>query len=161
MAGRKAPSRKHRERSEVRTLGSETELQPRPDETLGQYIRRIRVMRGLNLPDVARVTSQLPKVERVSHPYLSQIELGHVFQPARARLPSIARVLGIPGAMLLEKAGYSAGGTGVPPRLERNPMVEQIAMRAAQLDPADQKLLLCMMEAVLRMRRGESKSGIR
>ncbi len=138
-----------------------TEWRPQPDERLGQYIRRIRLMRGMNLPDVARITSQLQESERVSHPYLSQIELGHVFQPARARLQSIARVLGIPDAWLLEKAGFSAGGTGEPPRVERNPMVDQIALRAAQMGPADQKLFLQMMEAVVRMRRGESKSGKR
>ncbi len=154
MAKAKTPSGQEQEE-----LGPE--WKPQAEETLGQYIRRIRMMRGLNLPDVARVTSQLPESERVSHPYLSQIELGHVFQPARARLVSIARVLGIPEAWLLEKAGFSAGGVSQPPRVERSPMVEQIAMRAAQMTPADQKLFLQMMEAIVRMRRAEGKSGRR
>jgi transcriptional regulator with XRE-family HTH domain len=139
----------------------EEEWKPRGDEALGAYIRRIRLMRGLNLPDVARATATLPPTHRVSHPYLSQIELGQVFHPSRERLQSIANVLGIPEAWLLEKAGLSSGDAEQSTQVARSPLVDQIAMRAAQLQPADQKLFLQMIEAIVRMRRGESKGSRR
>ncbi len=145
------------------TENSEEELgaewKPRPDENLGAYIHRVRLMRGLTLPDVARVTSQLPSNQRVSHPYLSQIEHGQVFQPARERLQSIAGVLGIPANWLLEKAGFTANGVREPVSVQRSPTVEMIALRAAQLDPPHQKMILEMVEAVLRTTSGEPKKG--
>lgn len=52
------------------------EFQPRAEESLGQYIRRLRLLRGMSLPDVARFISHLPPERRVSHPYLSQDETG-------------------------------------------------------------------------------------
>ncbi len=135
------------------------EWKPRADETLGAYIRRVRLMRGMNLPEVARVTAQLPAAQRVSHPYLSQIELGQVFRPAPERLQSIAKVLAIPEAWLLEKAGFSASGVGPAPSIERSPIAERIAMRSATLDAADQQLILQMVETIVRMRRGGRRSG--
>jgi hypothetical protein len=37
-------------------------------------------------------------------------------------------------------------------------LVEQIAMRAARLDPADQKMFLEMIEAIVKMKLGKGKS---
>ncbi len=149
--GKETPSHEEGE------LGSE--WKPRDDETLGGYIRRIRLMRGMNLPDVARVTATLPDKQRVSHPYLSQIELGQVFRPAPERLRSIAQVLGIPEGWLLEKAGFSPTGIAKAPRSERSPVVEQIALRSAALDASDQQFILQMIETMTRMRRGRGRSG--
>ncbi len=134
------------------------EWRPRSDEAFGAYIRRIRQMRRLTLPDVARALATLPAGQRVSHPYLSQIELGQVHQPARERLLSIASVLGIPEAWLLEKAGLSSTGASEQPRPERNPLVDQVTMRAAQMEPADLKLFLQMMDSVINMRKAENKT---
>ncbi len=136
----------------------EQESQPRTDESLGAYIRRIRQMRRLTLPDVARALAALPAGQRVSQPYLSQIELGQVYQPSRERLLSIANVLGIPEALLLEKAGLSSTGASEQARPERNPLVDQVTMRAAQMEPADLKLFLQMMDSVINMRKTENKT---
>jgi transcriptional regulator with XRE-family HTH domain len=119
-------------------------------------------MRGLNLPDVARATAHLPSSQRVSHPYLSHIELGVVFRPEPERLQSIARVLGIPEAWILEKAGYNADGTiSESAYVESSPSSQQIKTDIAQLDPADREWLLPMLEAIMRIRRAEGKAGER
>jgi hypothetical protein len=73
---------------------------------------------------------------------------------------SIAQVLGVPPAWLLEKAGF-AGGTE-PPAEDReapSPIVKQIALRAGQLDQTDQEAFLQMIDAVLRMRRKRREGG--
>lgn len=137
----------------------EQELRPHADETLGAYLRRVRMMRGLNLPDVARALAGLPPSQRISHPYLSQIELGQVFQPARDRLQSLASVLGIPPEWLYEKAGLPLMGGAERRVADRSPLAEQIATRATELEPSDQKMVLDMIEVVLRRRHGERKAG--
>lgn len=122
------------------------------DEPLGRYIRRIRVARGLNLPDVARALAGLPPPLRVSHPYLSQIELGQVFQPSRDRLESIAAVLGIPPENLLTKAGYPLHDP--LKRLERtSPLADLILKQALKLNPADQQLVLDLINLLLKRAR--------
>lgn len=134
------------------------EFQPRAEESLGQYMRRLRLMRGMSLPDVARFTSHLPAERRVSHPYLSQIELGQVFRPAPERLRSIARVLQVPPEWLLEKAGIDEDGVVESSNQTASPLVEQIAFRAARLDPADQKMFLEMIDAIVKMKLGKGKN---
>ncbi len=145
--------------SEQEELGAE--WKPRADETLGTYLKRIRLMRGHTLPDVARITAQLPPGQRVSHPYLSQIEHGQVFQPARERLASIAAVLAIPEVWVLEKAGYTSTGSEEAPRVERNPMIDMIAARAAELNPSNQKIILDVMETFIRNQSGGTRRGRR
>ncbi len=136
----------------------DSQLQPRTEESLGQYIRRLRLLRGMSLPDVARFTAHLAPERRVSHPYLSQIELGQVFRPAPERLQSIARVLQVPPEWLLEKAGMDEKGVVDISNQDASPLVEQIAFRAAQLEPADQKMFLEMIEAVVKMKLGKGKT---
>lgn len=137
----------------------EQELRPRQDEALGAYIRRVRLMRGLNLPDVARALANEPPSQRVSHPYLSQIELGQVFQPSRDRLQSIANVLQIKPEWLFEKAGLPLHGERAA--APRNMMVEQIATRAAEMEPTDQKMLLDMINVILKRRKGNQTGDIK
>ncbi len=136
------------------------ELRARADESLGAYIRRIRLMRGMGLAEVADATPTVPESRHVSYSYLSQIELGRALSPSRERLVSIALVLGVPPAWLLEKAGF-AGGT--EPRAEDrgspSPIVKEIALRAGQLDQTDQEAFLQMIDAVLRMRRRRRHGG--
>ncbi len=145
------------------TKGEESlsiELRPRADESLGAYIRRVRLMRGMGLAEVADATPQVPESRHVSYSYLSQIELSRALSPSRERLMSIAEVLGVPPAWLLEKAGF-AGGT--EPALDDSgspsPIVKQIALRAGQLDQTDQEAFLQMIDAVLRMRRKRREGG--
>lgn len=94
----------------------------------------------------------------MSHPYLSQIELGQVFRPGPERLQSIAQVLQVPPEWLLEKAGLDEKGIVEPASQGASPVVQKIAFRAAQLEPADQKMLLEMIEAVVKMRLGRGKN---
>lgn len=133
----------------------EEQFRPRPDEKLGEYIRRVRLMRGLNLPQVARASADEPPSQRISHPYLSQIELGQVFQPSRDRLQTLAKILQIKPEWLFEKANLPLHGAENP--AQQNPMVGQIAMRAAEMEPTDQQMVLEMIDVILKRRKGERK----
>ncbi len=133
------------------------ELQPREDEALGPYLRRVRISRGLNLPGVARALIRLPKEMRISHPYLSQVELGQVAQPSRDRLVSLANLYQIPSEWLLRKAGYTL--TLDEPTSSTSGIVQQILLRVEQLSPADQNLFLTMLDAVVKQRRDEKHNG--
>ena len=133
----------------------EGELQPRAEESLGAYIRRVRLQRGLNLPDVARALANEPPSQRISHPYLSQIELGQVFQPARDRLQSLANVLQINPEWLFEKAHLPM--QGAEDTTQRNPIVSEIATRAAKMEPTDQQMVLDMIRLSVKRRQGERK----
>ncbi len=132
-------------------------LQPHEDETLGSYLRRVRIARGLNLPDVARALIGLPKEMRVSHPYLSQVELGQVAQPSRDRLVSLANLYHIPSDWLLRKAGYTL--ILEEPTSSTSGIVHQIMKRVEELAPADQKLFLTLLDAVAKQRRDEKHNG--
>lgn len=137
-----------------------TELHPRDDESLGAYVRRIRLMRGMGLGEVADATPKVPESRHISYSYLSQIELGRALRPSRERLLSIAEALGLPPQWLLEKAGFS-GGSGVIPEESSSPtpIVQQIALRAGKLDRTDQEAFLQMIDAVVRLRRTRRDSG--
>lgn len=134
----------------------EEQFHPRKDESLGAYIRRVRLMRGLNLPDVARALANEPPSQRISHPYLSQIELGQVFQPSRDRLQSLANVLQINPDWLFEKAHLPL--QGAEDTTEPNPIVSQIATRAAKMEPTDQQMVLDMINVIVK-RRQEQRKG--
>ena len=128
------------------------ELRPQAHESLGEYVRRLRLMQGLSLPDVARAMTNLPPSQRISHPYLSQIEHEQVHQPSRDRLSSLASVFNIPPEWLYEKAGLPTDSPrGVSAR-QTSPLVEQLATRAALIEPADQQMMLDMVEAIIRRR---------
>ena len=134
---------------------SEDELRPRTGEKLGEYIRRIRLTRGLNLPQVARASAEEPPSQRISHPYLSQIELGQVFQPSRDRLQTLAKILQIQPEWLFEKANLPLHGAERD--MQQNPMVERIATRAAEMEPTDQQMVLDMIDVILKRRKGERR----
>jgi len=136
------------------------ELRPREDESLGAYIRRMRLIRGMGLGAVADATPKIPESRHVSYSYLSQIELGRALNPSRERLLSIAEALGVPPQWILEKAGFS-GGSEVTPEdgASPSPIVQQIALRAGKLDRTDQEAFLQMIDAVVRLRRTRKNSG--
>lgn len=137
-------------------IQGDEELRPRPEEKLGTYIRRVRLMRGLSLPDVARALADRPASQRLSHPYLSQIETGQVHQPSRDRLLSLATVLGIPAEWLYEKADLPLQ-TGVRESTNHGGIADYIATRATELEPQDQTMILRMIETVLNLRKEERK----
>lgn len=128
---------------------------PRPEERLGEYIRRVRLMRGLNLPQVARASADEAPSQRISHPYLSQIELGQVFQPSRDRLQTLAKILQIQPEWLFEKANLPLHGADTA--TQQNPMVDRIATRAAEMEPTDQQMVLEMIDLILKRRKGERR----
>ena len=87
----------------------DAELRPFPDESLGEYLRRLRLIRRLDLGDVSVRTPRVPESQHVSQSYLSQLELGRAQNPSRERLIGLARVLEVPEGWILERAGFSGG----------------------------------------------------
>ena len=137
-----------------------TELRPREDESLGAYIRRIRLIRGMGLGAVADATPKVPESRHISYSYLSQIEVGRALHPSRERLLSIAEALGVPPEWLLEKAGFKAGSGLTPEDSESpSPIVQQISLRAGKLDRTDQEAFLQMIDAVVRLRHTRHDAG--
>ncbi len=136
------------------------ELRPRDDESLGAYIRRMRLMRGMGLGAVADATPKVPESRHISYSYLSQIEVGRALNPSRERLLSIAEALAVPPEWLLEKAGFRAG-TGLTPEDDESPspIVQQITLRAGKLDRTDQEAFLQMIDAVVRLRHARRAAG--
>jgi transcriptional regulator with XRE-family HTH domain len=133
------------------------DLKPFLDETLGQYLRRLRLIRGINLSDVSAKTAQIPGGASVSISYLSHLELGLQQTPSREVLLSLARVLEVPPGPLFELAGYSSRGLE-PPEEELDPEAREIALRAAQLEPAERRMLDTMIRGLLEHRRRKPPS---
>ena len=138
------------------TKTSQAELRPFPDEALGEYLRRLRLIRGLDLGDVSVRTPTVPESQHVSQSYLSQLELGRAQNPSRERLVSLARVMDVPERWILKKAGFSSGNAaetsdGLDPQSRR------FALRAAQLNPEERSLLDSMIEGILQARRGRKR----
>lgn len=124
------------------------ELQPEPTETLGQSIRRLRLIRGFKLSDLSRATARFGT--QVSQTELSRIELDVVINPPTEHLTSLAKALDIPPLWLLEKSEMS--GTAVKHRIQDDP---QDGAQRVTLDPDKQQMILAMIEAILRRRRSE------
>jgi len=135
------------------------DLRSREDEALGTYIRRVRLMRGMSLAEVAHATPRIPESRHISFAYLSQIEVGRALHPSRERLLSIAEALGVPPTWLLEKAGLRADTAITPEDLSPpSPLLQQIALRAEKLERSDQEAFLRMIDAVIRLRRTRRNS---
>ena len=126
-----------------------TDLFPLPDESLGEYLRRLRLIRGLDLGDVAARTPRTPDSQHVSNSYLSQLELGRAVNPSRERLISLAKVLDVPEAWLLEKAGYSGGQT--PGDISSDD--RDLLLRASQLSKEDRSILKVIIDGLARRRK--------
>lgn len=132
------------------------ELRPFPDEALGEYLRRLRLIRGLDLGDVSVQTPKVPESQHVSQSYLSQLELGRAQNPSRERLVSLARVLDVPESWILERAGFSSGNASqVSDGLDAQS--RRFALRVAQLNPEERSLLDSMIEGILQARRGRKR----
>ena len=134
----------------------DAELRPYPDESLGEYLRRLRLIRNLNLGAVCAQTPQVPESEHVSQSYLSQLELGRALKPSRERLASLARVLDVPEGWILEKAGFS-GGNAADAADGLDAQSRKIALRAAQLNPEERTLLDSMIQGILHARRSRKR----
>lgn len=68
-------------------------------QTLGQYLRTLRVARQKTLRDVEEASG-------VSNPYLSQLETDKIAKPSPSVLYKLAPVYGATYEMLMTKAGY-------------------------------------------------------
>ena len=83
----------------VKTMGSETEKSTAPEQSLGEYLRNLRVARKLSLRDVEEASG-------VSNAYLSQLEQGKITKPSPHFLHKLAGCYVVPYEKLMEKAGY-------------------------------------------------------
>ncbi len=129
----------------------ETDLAPRSDETLGQYLRRLRLKRNLGLIEVAERSPQHPESQHISHSYLSQLETSHATNPSSERLVSLARILDVPAEWLIEKAGLNPA---VLPNdaADETSLSRQVARRAAKLDSQEAQIVLAMIEGIIAKR---------
>lgn len=119
------------------------ELQPAPAETLGQYIRRVCLIRGVKLSDFSRATARFGA--QVSEIHLSHFELDMVPNRSIEHLTSLAMVLNIPPQGLIEKSEMS--GTAVKHGAQED---LQDGARLVTFDANEQEMILAMIEEVLR-----------
>lgn len=122
--------------------------QPLLTETLGQFIRRLRLIRGIKLSDLSRATARFGA--QVSEIYLSHLELDMVPNRAIEDLTKIAKALDIPPQWLIEKSEMSemAVKHGAQDDLREG-------ARQVTLDPNEEKMILAMIEVVLHRRKSE------
>jgi transcriptional regulator with XRE-family HTH domain len=76
------------------------ETNTRP-ETLGRYLKSVRLGHNMTLRDVEEATSK-----EVSNGYLSQLESGKITKPSPHVLYALSTSLGVPYETLMERAGY-------------------------------------------------------
>jgi transcriptional regulator with XRE-family HTH domain len=125
------------------------ELQPRPDETLGQYLRRLRELARLTQAQVMRATAGFAPPRRITS-WLARVEADAFAHPDAEKLAVLAQIYGerigieIPVDLLRVKAGYDpldpVGPPGPPPEWARalaaRPEVRGLARKLLAL-PAD------------------------
>lgn len=72
-------------------------------ETLGRYLKSVRLGLNMTLRDVEEATSK-----EVSNGYLSQLESGKITKPSPHVLYALSTSLSVPYETLMERAGYIA-----------------------------------------------------
>lgn len=81
-------------------MGVEKEKEaPPPEQSLGEYLRNLRLARKLSLREVEDASG-------VSNAYLSQLEQGKITKPSPHFLHKLAGCYVVPYETLMEKAGY-------------------------------------------------------
>ena len=80
-------------------MDSETEKGAAPEQSLGEYLRNLRLARKLSLREVEDASG-------VSNAYLSQLEQGKITKPSPHFLHKLAGCYVVPYETLMEKAGY-------------------------------------------------------
>jgi transcriptional regulator with XRE-family HTH domain len=83
-------------------MSDENTQQARTD-SLGDYLKAIRLGLKMTLRDVERATDK-----EVSNAYLSQLETGKIENPSPHVLYTLAQVYGVSYESLMERAGYIA-----------------------------------------------------
>ena len=80
-------------------MGFENEKGAAPEQSLGEYLRNLRLARKLSLREVEDASG-------VSNAYLSQLEQGKITKPSPHFLHKLAGCYVVPYETLMEKAGY-------------------------------------------------------
>jgi len=78
-------------------------------DSLGPYLRSVRLGLGLTLREVEEATGK-----EVSNAYLSQLENGKISKPSPHILYALANALGTPYERLMERAGYIVNAANRP-----------------------------------------------
>jgi len=123
---------------------------PREDESLGEYLRRLRELRGLSLTDALRRSESLPKPQRITPDWLSRAERDRYQQPSSEKLRILAQLYRVPATWILDKAGLQSlpadipAGDGVDQYQQWPADIQLLALRATELSPVAVKQLLEM-----------------
>ncbi len=72
-----------------------------PADSLGRYLKSVRLGSKMTLRDVENATGR-----EVSNAYLSQLESGKISKPSVHVLYALSTSLGVPYEALMERAGY-------------------------------------------------------
>lgn len=68
-------------------------------DDLGRYLKSLRISKGISTREVSRRSG-------VSHPYLSQLENGHCYNPTPDVLRKLSKCLNVSYMKMMIKAGY-------------------------------------------------------
>ncbi len=101
---------------------SDKQYNSKPDETLGAYLKRLRMLAGqvqlrsISQDEVATMTAEMPAPQRFTAAWLSKIEADRYEQPGGDKLRTLAEIYSrllrsnIPAEWLLFKAGFEIKG---------------------------------------------------
>jgi transcriptional regulator with XRE-family HTH domain len=129
---------------------SRDDLEPRDDETLGHFIRRVRLCRALTPAAIADATTSFPIESRLSCSYLSQLELGLIRSPSTAYLRALAQVLEISLDWLIEKVESKSCYAEPSHRALATSLSGDWTLRATELKSSEQEQIRRIIEAVRR-----------
>lgn len=147
-------------------MSTEERFRPTKDETLGQYLRRLRELVGFSLTEVMEQTKPLPKVQRIAPDWLSRAERDRYRHPSPEKLRTLAQLYRVPAAWILEKAGLrplqDEDGQIVSNSITRQwpADIRLLALRASEISPAGLDVLLDMAKRIKQYEEqvgGESK----
>ncbi len=149
-----------------------SEIAPREEETLGQYLRRLREMAGMSQADVVRATEHLSPPRRITS-WLARVEAGDFEYPDAEKLAVLAQVYGerigleIPVDLLRVKAGYdplfppAATAAQIPPdwavELARRPELRDLVRKLLELPEDDRAAIATMVAHLWSRAHGEDR----
>jgi transcriptional regulator with XRE-family HTH domain len=148
-------------------MGKQQDISPLPEETIGQYLRRLREMAGMSQADVIRATEHFSPPRRITS-WLARVEAGDFEYPDAEKLSVLAQLYGersgvtIPVDLLRVKAGYDPL---FPPdtrpdwlvALEARPALRELARKIAELPEADFTAIETMVNHLWSRLRGDDR----
>ena len=108
---------------------------------LGNLLAAARTSKGLSLREVERLTG-------ISNPHLSQIEKGHIEQPAPSLLWTLSDLYGLKYAVLLKLAGHAGTTTS-----SRRSLAGAALHALEDLSPSEQEEVLSFIQRLAQQRR--------